>query len=347
MTRKRQLPQRVTEYCRTRGLLRPGDRVLAAVSGGADSVALLHLLADLRRVLAVDLAAGHVDHGLRATAAEDADFVGDLARSLGLPFLLRRIRCEARGQSPEQAAREKRYEALHDMAREAGATRIATGHTATDQAETVILRLLRGSGPLGLAGILPATRQGVVRPLLCATREEVRDFLRSRGLDWREDPSNSDRRFLRNRVRGEVLPLLRDLNPRIDFALAALAEDLEALALPGGPSSDAASGRPGEVAVPLDPALPEALRAYRMRDAWVALTGEVRGLSRAHLEALVRLWSGSGVAEAHLPGRVIARREGPVVRLWREAEDLPPPGSRRRPARAGTASSNPPLRDKG
>lgn len=330
MTRKRLLPQRVTEYCRTRGLLGPQDRVLVAVSGGADSVALLHLLAELRRVLAPELVVGHVDHGLRTGSAEDADFVRDLARDLGLPFLVRQVHCHIPGRSTEETARERRYEALREMAQESRASRIATGHTATDQAETVLLRLVRGSGPLGLAAILPVTREGVVRPLLCTTREEVRDYLRSRGLPWREDPSNRDPRFLRNRVRQEVLPRMRDLNPRIDFALAALAEDLEAWSALGKPASPGPREGPREVTIARDPALPEPLRAYRLREAWARLTGGVRGLSRTHLEALVRLWDGFGGAEAHLPSRVIARREGPLLRLWQEPSDRPPPGSRRR-----------------
>jgi len=330
MTRKRTLPQRVIEYCRTRQLVRPQERVLVAVSGGADSVALLILLRDLRPVLSLDLVVGHVDHGARPSAADDADFVQCLVETLGVPFTLRRVHCETRGRSFEEEARNRRYEALHEMAREVGATRIATGHTATDQAETVILRLIRGTGPLGLAAILPATREGIVRPLLCATREEVRDFLRSRGQAWREDPTNADRRFLRNRVRAEVLPLLRDLNPRIDFTLTALAEDLEGWASLGEAASPGTREAPGEVLIPRDPAWPHPLRAYRLREAWARLTGGVRGLSRAHLEALVRLWDGSGGAETHLPCRVIARREGPVLRLWQEPPDRPPQGSRRR-----------------
>jgi len=329
MTRRRLLAPRVLEYCRNRALLAPGDRVLAAVSGGADSVVLLHVLQDIRGALDLHLVVGHVDHGLRRDSGEDAAFVEDLARDLGLPFLSRQVCCAAPGRSLEEMARERRYEALQEMAREAGASRIATGHTATDQAETVILRMVRGSGPLGLAAILPATREGVVRPLLCATREEVGAYARERGLRWREDPTNRDSRFLRNRVRVEVMPALRALNPRIDFALAALAEDLAAW-----PRAEVSVGPAQEVRLPLEPALPPPLRAWQVREAWVRLTGSIAGLSRAHLEAVERLLAATvGPAEVHLPRRVVARREPGALRLWREPEDRPPPGSRRRPPR--------------
>lgn len=174
-----------------------------------------------------NLAVAHVHHGLRPCADEDARFVLDLARRLGLRAFLRRLT----GLGPpnlEARARAARYAALVDMAREAQAEVVATGHTLDDQAETVLLRLLRGTGVQGLAGILPrrslACGVEVVRPLLWCRREALRQFLAEQGETWREDETNLDPRWTRNRVRARILPLLTSENPRLPEALAQLAE---------------------------------------------------------------------------------------------------------------------------
>lgn len=209
------------------GLLRPKSRVLLACSGGADSVALVHLMARLAPEYAWNLAVGHVHHGLRPSADEDARFVLDLARRLGLQAFHRRLA----GLGPpnlEARARAARYAALLDMAREAQAEVVATAHTLDDQAETVLLRLLRGTGVQGLAGILPRRSLDcgveVVRPLLWCRRESLRRLLSEQGETWREDETNLDLRAARNRVRAQILPFLTAENPRLPEALAQLAE---------------------------------------------------------------------------------------------------------------------------
>ena len=213
MSRRAHLPARVLEFARCRGMFPAGGTVLVAVSGGPDSMVLLRVLADARRVLRIAPVVAHVDHGLRAASRRDAAFVAEQAAALGLPFLSRRVDVRARvrdtGASIETAAREARYEALQAMADEAGARAIATGHTATDQAETVLMRLLRGTGPLGLAGIGAETAAGIVRPLLCVTADEVRRYAADAGIPTLDDPSNRDPRHFRNRVRHTLLPMLR------------------------------------------------------------------------------------------------------------------------------------------
>ena len=217
-------------------LARGGTRVLVAVSGGADSVALLHVLLELERAGDLALAGvAHFNHQLRG-ADSDADetFCRDLAASLGLPIETGRgdVRASAResGRSLEDAARQARYAFFEEAADRLGADAIAVGHTRDDQAETFLLRLIRGSGPRGLAAILPRAGR-VIRPLLEVPRDDLRLFAAERGLVWREDATNEDRSIPRNRVRHELIPYLaREFSPGITDVLsreAAIARDDE------------------------------------------------------------------------------------------------------------------------
>jgi tRNA(Ile)-lysidine synthase len=270
--------QKVLPYIRDLGLMRAGDRVVAAVSGGADSVALLRLLLELRAELGIVLAVAHFNHGLRAQESEaDQAFVTDLSRHHRLEFFAGRG--DVRGHAStsklgiEAAGRELRYAWFTQLAGEQSFDSIATAHTLDDQAETVLLKFLRGAGTRGVAGIYPSIEVGnskpcrtgsdnddrqdpsreaaasvlaagvsprssgkiieprsggtvrIVRPLLCITRDEVVAYLTSIGQTWREDESNLDHRFARNRVRHQLLPLLaRDYNPNILRALNDTAE---------------------------------------------------------------------------------------------------------------------------
>lgn len=214
-------------------LLRPGDHVLVAVSGGADSVALAYCLHFLRKKYRILITLAHLNHGIRGRAADqDALFVKELAWRLGLSCVLGKANVprlkRARGVSLEMAGREARYDFLERVAREVGANCIATAHTADDQVETVLLKLARGAGPQGLSGIpYCADRHGIpiIRPFRDVTHSEAVLFLRRHGLIWREDKSNSDMAFLRNRVRHQVLPLLESrLNPQVRRAILRTAE---------------------------------------------------------------------------------------------------------------------------
>ena len=206
-------------------MLQSGETVLTALSGGADSVALLDVLRSLASEWRLTLHAIHVHHGLSPQADADADFVRGLCAQSGVPLHVEHVlvRREPPWEGLEAEARRARYGAFREAARRIGATRIATAHTADDQAETVLMRLVEGAGPRGLAGIAP-TRGLLIRPLLAARRADVEAHLRARGLGWVEDASNRDTRFLRNRIRHEVLPFLAQaIEPSIVDRLARSA----------------------------------------------------------------------------------------------------------------------------
>jgi tRNA(Ile)-lysidine synthase len=199
-------------------MLAGGETVLVAVSGGPDSVALLYLLRELAATWHLTLHVLHVDHQLRADSARDGEAVRRLAADLRVPAEVVRVTVAGRA-SLEAAARAARYRALAARAEQLGAHRIALGHTADDQAETVAMRLLEGSGVRGLAGI-PPMRGRVIRPLIAESRAALRVLLTEAQLPWLDDPSNRDPRFLRNRIRHELLPMLAaSYNPRIGEAL--------------------------------------------------------------------------------------------------------------------------------
>ena len=209
--------------------------LLVAVSGGIDSVALLQGLHELAEKKRLKLLIGHVNHGLRGAGSEaDERFVRELAGRLGLPFEAARVDPEAPRQGGssrdrptlQEAARTLRYQALRAMGQRAGARWLATAHQADDQAETVLLRLLRGAGPDALGGIPERSPDGrIVRPLLGISRQEIERFAASRRLSWREDASNASDRYARNRLRRHWLPgLAQDFNPRLLRAIGKLAE---------------------------------------------------------------------------------------------------------------------------
>ncbi len=299
-------------------------RIVAAVSGGPDSMALLLLLDRLRGTLGFALHVGHADHGLRGEEArEDARFVESAARDIGLPVTLGRLDVnalrDARRMSVEEAAREARYAFLVETAAGVGAPAIALGHTADDQAETVLMHLLRGSGTYGLAGMpavshLPADRYGervaLVRPLLDFTKAETRAYCELRGVTPREDSTNSSLEITRNRVRLELMPQLERFNPRFRDALlrlsASSAHDLDFLEQAAGEARQRidATGEHGGVAVSRAgfQALHPAVRRHLLRLMYRELAGATKELTHRHVEDMVRLSSGRTGAWIALPG---------------------------------------------
>lgn len=204
--------------------LERGSTVMLACSGGSDSTAMLHVLAGLREVHGCRLVAHGVDHGLRPAASAELELVRELAESLDVPFERSHV-AVAPGSNLQARARTARYEALREAASRVGAAVIATAHTADDRAETVIMRLLRGAPAAGLAVLAPRSGD-LLRPLVRARRRDVALHLERHRLRHASDPSNLDARFVRVRVRREVMPLLEQLSPRIVESLVALSDEL-------------------------------------------------------------------------------------------------------------------------
>ena len=318
------LADRVAASVEAWALIPPGGRVVAAVSGGGDSVALLHLLGELAGRSVVTLAGvAHVNHRLRGPQSdEDERFCRGLAQRFGVPCVVESADvadlARARRVSVEQAGHQVRRAFFGRAARELGAGRVALGHTIDDQAETVLLRLVRGAGAAGLSGMRP--RIGVlVRPLLAVGRAELRRYLAERDIPFREDPSNADLRVPRNRVRHELLPHLRTYSPRVVEALARQAEIAQADEAWLSRRANELSAElvsTGRGAVEVDAAgltaLPPALARRVVREALVrAAPG--RGVGFDAIER-VRKAAAAGPGRADLPGCRIERTGG-LVRL--------------------------------
>ena len=313
----------ISHYVRTHQLLKPGERVGVAVSGGADSVALLRAMMELRGELGVVLSAVHFHHGIRgAEADEDESFVARLAAGLQVPFLrdqgdVPRF-AKANNLSLEAAARKLRYEFFSRLLREDALDKICTAHTSDDQAETVLLRFLRGSGTRGLAGIHPvlALKKGaVVRPMLKVARGDVLAYLKSLGQDWREDSSNADTAHTRNRIRHELLPLLeQDYNPSLRQLLGEVAEasrDEEGFwtQLIGSMAANAIEEHEGATSIRLG--LP-AMESPAVRRRLLRLGAERAGvrLDFHHVEQLLNLAGQEKSGEVELPNGWRAKRVG-------------------------------------
>ncbi|HLF18205.1 MAG TPA: tRNA lysidine(34) synthetase TilS [Candidatus Omnitrophota bacterium] len=226
------LSERVQSYCQKKHLFASGDTVVIGVSGGKDSVCLCHILVELRHVLGIELIIAHFNHRLRKSAGKDEAFVKELAKRSNLPFYASAAKkplTSGKG-SLEEKCRRKRFKFLTTLARRLHAEKIALAHTQDDLAETVLMRIIRGGGSKGLVSILPErTIDGVsfVRPLLNASQEEILSYLKTKKIPFRSDATNRQKKFFRNKIRLDVMPLLKkDYNPNIREVLAHLSQNL-------------------------------------------------------------------------------------------------------------------------
>lgn len=317
--------RRVLVCCQKWDMLPRGGTVLCAVSGGRDSMALLHLLSALAEEGGFQVAAAHFNHRLRPTADRDEAFVRDWCREHDIP-----LTCGAgnvkefaarEGLGIEDAARKLRYAFLETAAADMGAARIATAHHREDNAETVLLHLLRGAGLQGLGGIAPV-RGKIIRPMLEVSRAEIDEYMSRHGLPYVEDESNRDTRFTRNRLRLEVLPLLEEIAPGCAGRLAAAAEllrdenqhiqqEAENLLLP-------VENRSVTLPVPVLCKQDAALRRRLVRTMGQKLGTE---LTKAQTEAVLDLSSGGYL---DLPGNLCAIRKPHQLILKKQPPLLPP-----------------------
>lgn len=333
------------------GLIEKGDKVIVAVSGGPDSTALLLALNGLKQSYNLKLKIAHLDHMFRSKyeTKKDHEYVSALAKRLSIPLVYKRIDvpvyAKEAGLSLEEAARDKRYEFLLEAAKGARAKKIALGHTLDDQAETVLMRLIRGSGSGGLRGIPPMRPLGgafIVRPLIEVWRREVEEYLKGAGIKPRQDATNLMRKFLRNRIRHELMVLLKKYNPNIKEVLARTAQNLscdyEVLSdIIDKEYGKCAKAKGGFAAVNLRQLKGKraGIRRGILRKAIEASKGSLRGIDYSHIEDIEDLMKAERGA-MDLPGKIRVTRtrdelvfggtkaEAALPKVWRR---IPAPGA--------------------
>ena len=317
-------------------MVRPGERVLVGLSGGADSVALTAVLVELSSELGIEIVAGHLHHGLRPEADDDEAFCAELARSLGVAFVSGRVdiaaRASAQKRSIEDEGRRARYAFLLEQAAHHECRHVAVGHTMDDQAETFLMRLVRGSGPRGLSSAYPVVKKGgidIIRPLIDVRRREVVLYLEGRGLDYRDDASNLDRRFTRNRLRHDVLPIVRDaLNPNLVETLArsaAILRDEESYMDAEARKAFVQMASSSEAQVRLSVAallaVHPAIGRRMIRLAIEHASGNTENISSGHVaDVLSLLEDGKSGREIHISGVLVERSFDELSIAGRERE---------------------------
>jgi tRNA(Ile)-lysidine synthase len=310
--------------------------VLVSVSGGADSTALLLLLCGMRDEFGLTLRAAHFNHGIRDESEDEARWVADLCHSCDVDVAVERLAVTDGAPADtatgiEERARSLRYAALESLAQRLDCRFVAVGHTLNDQVETVMHRLLRGTGLWGLAGIRECRDLGsakLIRPLLSISREQIEAYLTSAGQSWRVDASNLDPRWTRNRIRHELLPLLRrDFNPRIDEVVLSVARhagevmvfverqaaEVSAAALL---NAELASQKWNAERLRLADFF---LRAEALRLQWRRLGWSESAMTRSHWESLAKLAEAAPPAKLSLPEGVLASRRGKLLVLEKRA----------------------------
>jgi tRNA(Ile)-lysidine synthase len=290
---------------RTRNILPEKSKVIAAVSGGGDSIALLELLIRFRNHMKWDLAVVHIDHGARPESSSEARFVEKLAAEEGIPFILRSIEPIKTGSLEDYFSRKR--QSIFESLQEQGSL-VATGHNADDRAETILMRLLEGSGLRGLGGMDYIGVGPVRRPLLDLERSSLREYLKSIGRNWLEDPSNKDRSILRNRIRHEVMPVLQSISPGFRIALGRSSANLSSWrdVVDGLVSESLDRVMQGNTFLRMEYA--SMARAMRLALLW-SVAGKPRG-GRLELEKTDR-WILSGQSGSHaMPGGRVIRLEG-------------------------------------
>lgn len=315
--------EKVQNTINTHRMLQPGDRVLVAMSGGPDSVALCHILYQLRHTYNVELVLVYVHHGLRGREADqDVVFVQDLGRQLGLHVVVQRVSVHSwqkkHGGSLQMAARSLRYQHLYQTMAQERASKLALGHNADDQAEEILLRMFRGAGQRGLTGMPPRNRNGVIRPLLECHRHEIMAYLKSHNLAFRQDETNLQPWCQRNLLRLEFLPKLqREFNSNLNATLLRTSnifreeEDFWESLLKAWLTRHSVECEGASIRFPIKPLLEThpALQKRLLRRVVEKVKGDLRGFGFHHTEILLDLCrSPAANPQIDLPGGVKAKK---------------------------------------
>ena len=319
------------------GLIKKGDKVLVAVSGGPDSIALLYILAELSGRYDIELVVAHLHHMLRGKDADrDARFVRKMADDLSLPFIVDKVNvkiiAKTHRMSIEEAAREARYDFYSRAAAKFGASKIATGHTLDDQAETILMRLLKGSGSLGLSGIPHKRKSGnilIIRPLLDVDRKAIDKYLKKNRVAARIDASNLNTVYFRNKIRNVLIPILeKDFNPRIKGVLASVASTFTAessyLAWVAAKKIKRICRTTKDgVEVKIKDIIREHIAVQRLivRQVLAYLAGSLKGITYKHWEVIESLMKGEARKEINLRGRIKAvKNNGKIIFTRKDAD---------------------------
>lgn len=347
--------EKIARFCQKHALLAPHDHLVVGVSGGADSVCLLHLLLRLKSKLALTLTVAHLNHQLRGFASQaDEAFVKSIASQWQLPIFAQsqdvaKI-ASTHKQSLEEAARQTRYAFLYQIAVTVGASKVAVGHHADDQAETVLMHLLRGAGVSGLRGMLPVSPLPnhidsetisdqplhLIRPLLAISRSEIDLYCQEHGLSFRHDASNDEAMFLRNRLRHELLPYLETYNPNIRGLLqqtaAIIAGEMELLELQKDQAwqsilkTETSNDLTLDLSVWLQ--LPLALKRATLRRAVEQVKGDLRNIGFEHIEtAIETIEQGHTSTQVNLPSQVVISRRYETLIVTQIGVNRPPPAT--------------------
>ncbi|MFC1825652.1 tRNA lysidine(34) synthetase TilS [Thermodesulfobacteriota bacterium] len=318
MKTDRNIISKVRETIQRYRMIDPGDRLIVAVSGGPDSVCMLDILHQLKDEMRFDLIVAHFDHGFRpAEDSAETQFVRRLAASMNLPFEKGAATGQRGKDASEEWAREARYDFFEGLLQKMQAEKIAVGHNLNDQAETVLMRLMRGSGPSGLAGIPPRRGESVIRPLIEIKREEILAYLKDRQISFVTDPSNSDKTFFRNRIRLELLPALIAHQPRLIEHLGDLADLLrDENAYLDQKASDWVMNHAGDLPdgglqVPVETflKLSNALRRRVARHIMAEIAGGLRRIEHRHIQSIHRLALGQKPqAILNLPNHITVKK---------------------------------------
>ena len=349
MNSTKQTEEKVFSYMKEHHMLKAGDRIVAGISGGADSICLLFVLLQWAKQVPLSLAAVHVHHGIRKEAEEDARYVEELCRQQGIPFFLTRADARAIAAqdkcSEEEAGRNIRYEAFAKAAQEFGADKIAVAHNSNDCSETMLFHLFRGSGLKGLCGISPV-RENIIRPLLCLERNEIEEYLQQKNLLWRMDCTNAGDDYTRNRIRHHILPYAEKeiasgcVNHMTRTAqLLAEAEDYLAMQTEAARVRCVVCSETGrnagrvcenrrkqdeersqilEISVAAFAEEHPAIQKRLLLSLVKSLTPSMKDISYVHIQALLTLFEREGSRSLDLPFDIRARREYGKVFLQRQ-----------------------------